>query len=73
MIKRFRLSSNKWQVISSAFSHIAQAIILFSLAALFVPEAAGLSRDFSRIYASLYLFGGLCCLAIAVIIRDRGK
>ncbi len=73
MIKFFRLSNDKWQVLSSALSHIGQAIILFSLAALFVPEAVSLSKDFSRVFALIYLIGGLLILCIAVIIRDRGK
>ena len=73
MLKWFRLTPNQWQVLSSAFSNMSQAIILFSLAAFFVPEAVGLTKDFSRLYALLYLLGGLLFLTSAVILRERGK
>lgn len=73
MIKGLKLTATQWRLLSSAFSNIAQAIILFSLAAFFVPEVVGLTKDFSRLLALIYLLGGLLTLSFAVIIVQKGK
>lgn len=73
MIKGPKLSQDQWKLLSGAFSNIGQAIILFSLAALFVPEAVGLSKNFSRFLAVGFLMFGLTTLYTAVIMSKRGK
>ena len=73
MLKWLQLTIDQWGLLAQAFSNIAQAIILFSLAALFVPEVVNLNNYFSRSLAILYLFSGLLILTIAVIIKSRGK
>ena len=73
MINWLKLTKDQWGFLASAFSNIAQAIILFSLAALFVPEVVNLTNYFSRSLAILYLLSGLLILAVAVIMKSRGK
>lgn len=73
MISKPKLSPTQWKLLSSAFSNIGQAIILFSLAAFFVPEVVGLKSDFSKGEAILILFSGLFLLTIAVIISKKGR
>lgn len=73
MIKGPKLTIAQWKLLASAFSNISQAIILFSLAALFVPETVGLSKDFSRLVAVLFLTSGLSTLGGAVIISRKGN
>jgi putative effector of murein hydrolase LrgA (UPF0299 family) len=73
MIKGPRLSQEQWKILASAFSNIGQAIILFSLAAFFVPEAVGLNKEFSRPTSSLFFMFGLTLLGIAIIIIKKGK
>ena len=68
-----KLSQNQWKLLSSAFSNISQAIILFSLAAFFVPETVGLSKDFSRLLAFGISIFGLFNLLVAVIIVKKGR
>lgn len=72
-MKALRLSPEQWKLLSGAFSNMGQAIILFSLAAFFVPETVGLSQDFSRDFSIGFLLSGLILLAAAVIIIKRGK
>lgn len=52
---------------------MSQAIILFSLAAFFVPEAVSLPKDFPRVLALGFLICGLIILMAAVIIIKKGK
>lgn len=73
MIKGPRLSQEQWKLLSSAFSNISQAIILFSLAAFFVPEAVGLEKEFSRPTSTLFFIFGLTIFVIALIIIKKGK
>ena len=70
--KRFGLEKEQWKVIASTVTHIAEAILIFSLAAFFVPEAVGLEKDFSRIVVGLFFASGLTTLTIAVILTKRG-
>lgn len=72
-MRGLRLTRNQWQVLSTAIIHIAEAIILFSLAAFFVPEALNLSKDFSRITAFGFLISGLTILVAGVILAKKGK
>ncbi len=72
-IKGPKLTFPQWKLLASAFSNIAQAVILFSLAAFFVPEAVSLSSSFSQNLAVGFLFGGLLLLAIAVIISKKER
>lgn len=73
MAKSIRLTSAQWKVLVSAFSNMGQAIILFSLAALFVPEIVNLTHEFSRIYAIIFLLGGLALLISSVLTARKGK
>lgn len=73
MIHGPRLILNQWKLLASAISNISQAIILFGLAALFVPETLNLGNSFSKELASLILIGGLLLLIAAVIISKRGQ
>lgn len=72
MIKGPKLNQRQWKILSSALSNIAQAILLFSGAAFFVPETVGLSISFSRITAIIFFFAGLLILTGAVILGKRG-
>lgn len=72
-MKGLRLSPEQWRLLSGAFSNISQAIILFSAATFFVPEAVGLSTSFSKATAFIYFLGGLLTLAIGVILSNKGK
>ena len=58
MIKGPKLSTEQWKLLASAFSNISQAIILFSLAAFFVPETVGLPKEFPRIVAFSFFISG---------------
>lgn len=73
MLGRPKLEPRQWDLLASAFSNISQGIVLFSLATIFIPEAAGLSKDFSKIVGVLFLFGGFIVLTAGVIIRKKGK
>ena len=73
MIKGPKLTAAQWKLLASAFSNMSQAIILFSLAAFFVPEAVGLAKNFSRFVALMYFFGGLITLNMGVIMVKKGK
>lgn len=73
LIRRPKLTPTQWKMISQAFSNISQAIVLFSAAAFFVPEAVGLNKDFSKITAFIFSVCGLILLTIAVIISRRGE
>lgn len=73
MLKGPKLISNQWKMLSSAFSNMSQAIILFSLTAFFVPEAISLNKDYPHVNAIGFLFWGLFTLGIAVIISRKGK
>lgn len=72
MIKGPSLRPKQWKVISSGLSNIAQAVIIFSLAALFVPEAVGLPREFSRLQSLVYLICGFIIFGIGVKISQKG-
>lgn len=73
MIKGPKLTNTQWKLLASAFSNIGQAVILFSFAALFVPETVQLSKDFSQTLAVEFFIGGLLTLTAAVIIVRKGK
>lgn len=73
MFKAPKLTPNQWKLLSSAFSNIGQAIILFSLAAVFVPETINLSKEYSKLFGICYLIAGWIVLTIGVIILNRGK
>ena len=68
-----RFSPKQWSVLSSAISNLGQAIILFSLAAYFVPEAVQLKSEFPKVNALLMLFFGTIVLAGSVIITPKGE
>lgn len=65
------LSSQQWQMITSAIANISQAIILFALAACFVPETVNLQRNFSGQIATLFLVTGLLFFILGIIIRKE--
>lgn len=68
-----RFSKSQWKIFASAVSNISQAIILFALAAFFVPETVGLGNDFSRIAAFFYFISGLLILLGAGILASKGE
>lgn len=72
-LKGPKLTLGQWKLLSSVISNISQAIILFGLAALFVPQALNLEGNFSKEFASLILISGLSLLIAAVIISKRGR
>ena len=61
-----------WKYLATGFSNITQAIILFSLAAIFVPEAVNLSLLFTKAKAIGYLFCGVALFIIGGIISKKG-
>jgi membrane protein DedA with SNARE-associated domain len=73
MFGRPKLIPEQWQFLASAFSHISQGIILFSLGTIFVPEAVGLPKDFSRVQGIIFLISGFILLIIGVIMSARSK
>ncbi|OGE31441.1 hypothetical protein A3C59_02260 [Candidatus Daviesbacteria bacterium RIFCSPHIGHO2_02_FULL_36_13] len=73
MLKGPKLTPKQWKLLSSAFSNISQAIILFGLAAIFVPEAISLTGNYSKISGFGFLAAGLFILVNAVIIAEKGK
>ena len=73
MNKHPKLAPSQWKTLTSAFSNISQAIILFSLAAFFVPQTVNLPEDFSKEFAIWVLIYGLVLLTLAVLISKRGK
>lgn len=73
MIRGPKFTSSQWKLLASAFSNIGQAVILFSFAALFVPEAVQLAGNFSQKLALEFFIGGLLIITAAVIIVRKGK
>ncbi len=71
--KSIRLSPKQLKLLAGAFSNIAQAIILFSAAAFFVPETVNLSIKFSKILAISFFITGLLLLIAAVILSSKEK
>lgn len=71
MIKGPKLTPAQWKLLSSAFSNIGQAIILFSLAAIFVPQVVNLPGEFPSLSALSYFFGGTFLLWTGVIIAKK--
>lgn len=72
-MRKFKLTPSQLKVVSSAFSNIGQAIVLFSLAAFFVPEAVGLIKDFSKLFAFLFFWSGWFFVLVGVIIAKRSE
>ncbi len=71
MFKEIELSHTQWRRLAAALSNISQAVIIFALAAIFVPQAVGLDKDFSHLTGFIYLFWGLFILIAAIIISKR--
>ena len=72
-MRNLRLIPSQLILLSGAFSNMGQAIILFSLAAFFLPETIGLSVDFFRPAAVLFFVFGLIKLTTAAILVKKGK
>lgn len=72
MIAGPKLTPKQWKLLASAFSNMGQAIILFSLAVIFVPEAVGLSNEYPKLFGVCYLISGLLLLRMSVIIANNG-
>ena len=68
-----RLAPPQWKILSSAFSNMGQAIILFSFAAFFVPQTVSLPENFSRSFSFLTSLIGLSFLIVAVIMSGKDK
>lgn len=73
MLRYPKLTPPQWKNLASAFSHMGQAIILFSLAAFFVPQTVSLPEDFSKGFAFFTFLGGLIPLFGSVIISKKEK
>lgn len=73
MIKGPKLTRSQWEHIAKASSNIAQAIILFSLAAFFVPETVQLPSKFPQLIASIFFLVGLIIFVLSVIFIKKGK
>lgn len=73
LIRGPKLVPKQWRLLATGFSNISQAIILFSLAALFVPETVGLLKEFSRSQALIYLLAGLILFGLGVILMKKGN
>lgn len=73
MLKGPKLLPQQWKLLASVSSNIGQAIILFSLAAIFVPEAISLTKDYPKFFALSFFLAGLLILVGAVIITKKGK
>ena len=71
MLGSIKLHPSQWKRLTSALSTIGQAIVIFSLAAIFVPEAVGLPTDFSKIIGFIYLFCGLIIIVGVVILAIK--
>jgi predicted membrane channel-forming protein YqfA (hemolysin III family) len=74
MVKRFKfkLTSNQWQVLYSAISHISQGVILFALGAIFVPQTVSLQDSYPKQFGIIIFTGGLILLLSAIIMsKDR--
>lgn len=72
-MRSFKLTKYQWQVLSSAIIHIAEAVLIFSLAAFFAPVSLSLASDYPRINSLGYLISGLTLLTIGIILSKRGK
>lgn len=72
-IPEFGLTPNQWKVLASASSNIGQGIILFALAAFFVPEAVGLPSSFPKDFSIKILLGGLILLISAIIMSRENN
>ena len=73
MINWFKLTPAQWKVLASALSNIGQGVILFSFAAIFVPEAVSLSNNFPKQFGIETLIGGLILLLCAIIMSREKK
>lgn len=73
LLKGPKLTPAQWKILAYACCNISQAIILFGLAALFVPKAVNLESDFPRFIALIYLSWGLLLLVISVTISKKVK
>ncbi len=72
LIFNLRLTPNQWRVLASALSNISQAVILFSFAAIFVPEAISLEKDFPKQLGIYALLSDLWLLLCAIMMsRDK--
>lgn len=73
MINLFKFLPRQWKLLATAIANISQAIILFSLAAIFVPKTVSLPPEFPRLVSISFLIIGLILLMGGVIIIKRGK
>lgn len=71
MLQGPKLRPPQWRRLASVFSNVGQAIVIFSLAAVFVPEVVGLKLGFPRLVGFLYLFWGLIIIMGAVILSYK--
>ncbi len=70
----FELSTKRRDYVAKYFSNISQAVLLFSLSVLFVPDILNLKRDFpqEKVWASL-TFGLAFFMLGAIIITRKNK
>lgn len=73
MISRLKLLPGQWKLLASAFSNMSQAIILFSLAAIFVPETVQLNIGYPKVIGIVIFVFGLMLLVASVIIVKKGE
>lgn len=69
----FTLTPVRWKVLTSAFSNMSQAVILFSFAAFFAPKVVNLNENSSKELAIFAFVSGLLLLFAGVIMSEKGK
>ena len=65
------LSKAQWKRINTGLATTAQAIILFAIAAVFVPETVGLDPHYSKFFAIIFFIYGLLLFVVAVILTKE--
>ncbi len=71
--KLFTLIPSQWGLFANALSNISQAIILFSLAGMFVPQTVNLGKNFPFLLGLTYFVAGLIMLLFSGILIKKGK
>lgn len=73
LLKGPKLTPSQWKYLATGASNVSLAIIIFSLAAIFVPETVNLTGEFSQAKAVFYLICGFLLFGVGVIISKNVK
>lgn len=68
---RIRLIPRQWKLLTSVFSNIGQAVLLFAAAAFFVPDTVALKYNYPKANALVFVLVGLLLILVAVIISKK--